>query len=375
MTEKKDDLQLDLLDQLGLSPFKERFPWLGGDLQTLRDTFVEDKLPPEDGQIIHIPVPKIPGDVLGEGYLIALLDRPPNSKRIKGLVLMLHGLGGSSRRRGLRRMTFNLLEAGFAVLRLNLRGADPGRHLAGGTYSAKCSSDLEPVIQRARELCKELRTQEDIKENSTLPLLGVGISLGGTILLNACLDLKNISLEYQHLLDGLVCISSPLDLDKCSSSIEKPRNSIYQYWLLFRLVRQTLADPFEMNPLERKLLMDKNQFGFRRINSIRQFDSVITAPRWGFSDVDDYYQRASPIHSLLNNCELLPKTFLIQAFNDPWVPADSANTLNEQIRTMKMPSNLRVILTAHGGHNGFHDIGGCWGDDLVRNLLEKIVIK
>ena len=38
------------------------------------------------------------------------------------LVLLLHGLGGSSRRIGLRRMAFSFLSAGFGVLRVNLRG-------------------------------------------------------------------------------------------------------------------------------------------------------------------------------------------------------------------------------------------------------------
>ena len=63
------------------------------------------------------------------------------------------------------------------------------------------------------------------------------ISLGGTMLLNACLDQSGA-------LDALFCASSPLDLAACSASIERPRNRVYQRWLLKRLVRQTLADPF-----------------------------------------------------------------------------------------------------------------------------------
>ena len=35
----------DLLSDLGISPFKERIPWIGPDLQTLRDTFASDELP------------------------------------------------------------------------------------------------------------------------------------------------------------------------------------------------------------------------------------------------------------------------------------------------------------------------------------------
>ena len=69
------------------------------------------------------------------------------------------------------------------------------------------------------------------------PLLGAGISLGGTMLLNAALASPGV-------LDGLFCASSPLDLAACSASIERPRNLVYQRWLLKRLVRQTLADPF-----------------------------------------------------------------------------------------------------------------------------------
>ena len=124
-------------------------PWIGGDLQTLRDTFVDDKLPEENGEIINIEIPELPNGHGGKGALLAILDKPSDVMAIKGLVLMVHGLGGSSRRRGLRRMACALLEAGFAVLRLNLRGAEPSRYLAGGTYSAKCNSDLFPIISFA----------------------------------------------------------------------------------------------------------------------------------------------------------------------------------------------------------------------------------
>ena len=42
----KDNLKREeLLSDLGLQPFKERIPWLGPDLQTLRDTFASDELP------------------------------------------------------------------------------------------------------------------------------------------------------------------------------------------------------------------------------------------------------------------------------------------------------------------------------------------
>ena len=76
--------------------------------------------------------------------------------------------------------------------------------------------------------------------------------MGGTILLNACMC-------DESLLDGLVCISSPLDLNECSSSIERPRNFIYQKWLLNRLIRQTLEDPFGIEERERECIVNKQK--------------------------------------------------------------------------------------------------------------------
>lgn len=95
-----------LLKELGIDPFQEKFPWLGGDLQTLRDTFIRDQLLPATGEIIQIEIPSMPNKERGAGHLIAFLNRPHKSLEIRGVILILHGLGGSSRRSGLRRMAF-----------------------------------------------------------------------------------------------------------------------------------------------------------------------------------------------------------------------------------------------------------------------------
>ena len=46
-----------LRKRLGVASFQERWPWIGGDLQTLRDTLREVDLPSDQGVPIHIPVP------------------------------------------------------------------------------------------------------------------------------------------------------------------------------------------------------------------------------------------------------------------------------------------------------------------------------
>ncbi|WP_269610971.1 alpha/beta fold hydrolase [Prochlorococcus marinus] len=353
----KDNLKKeDLLSDLGISPFKERLPWIGPDLQTLRDTFASDELPNAYSSEIRIKVPPLKSRKTGGGFLVAYLDKPSSVSSIHGLVLLLHGLGGSTRRRGLTRMASALVQSNFAVLKLNLRGSDPCRDFVDGTYAAECNSDLIPVLRRAREISYQLT--EDYQSSKNIPVFGAGISLGGTILLNACIC-------DESLLDGLVCISSPLDLNECSSSIERPRNFIYQKWLLNRLIRQTLEDPFGIEESEKNALLINGKDKERKINDIRSFDNLITAPRWGYKDVGDYYAKASPFFSLIENKKSLPKTLFIQSKDDPWVPFLAAEKLMEKMKFSNNKIANQFIFTEKGGHNGFHGVQGCWGDQVV----------
>ncbi len=367
---EKDDLPIDLLLELGIDKFSERFPWYGGDLQTLRDTFISEKIDDQHVEDVLIDVPSIPGGNSGNGQLIAYLERPSRSSKIKGLVLILHGLGGSSRRQGLRRMASTLVQFGFAVLKLNLRGADPCRHMVPGSYAAECNSDLFPVFVKCREIAENLNDYYDGPKNN-IPIYGVGISLGGTILLNACFGCNLSSFYSSYILDGLVCISSPLDLAESSASIERPRNFIYQKWLLNRLIKQTVEDPFGITGRELDLLkVDKKNKSF--VNDIRSFDSAITAPRWGYKNVEDYYLKASPLDNLIEGRIDVRSILFVHSEDDPWVPSNAIEKLRLNIAKKRNLEKYDFVITRKGGHNGFHGNKGCWGDNLIKNWLLNI---
>ncbi len=337
-------------DHLGLSPFRQRSPWIGGDLQTLRDTLRPLRLPPDRAERLTIPL----GD---GGQLLGLLDRPADTAPA-ALVLVLHGLGGSSDGPGPRRLALALLAEGFAVLRLNLRGAGPGRPLARGTYCACSSEDLRPAVALARQLA------------DGRPLYGAGISLGGTVLLNG--SLAGLAL------DGLVCVSSPLELHACAAQFERRRNRVYQRWLMQRLREQTLADPGGLLEAERRALA-----GPARARTIRAFDAAITAPRWGFDSVAAYYSTASPLTALAAGTPL-PPTLLLHAADDPWVPVGPlrqlAAALSDQAGAGGDPTAPtaapRIVITPRGGHNGFHAPGdgpaACWADRLAVAWLRRL---
>ena len=197
---------------------------------------------------------------------------------------------------------------------------------------------------------------------NNLPIYGVGLSLGGTILLNACLDYDEN--KGEKLLDGLACVSSPLDLSSCSLCIEKSRNYIYQKWLLHRLKNQ-LWDGF--NDEGKLLNNEKLRKKIRSLKSIREFDHKFTAPSWGFNSLEDYYVKASPIFRIQKSIKKLPPMLFIHAKDDPWVPyKDTLNLRKESI------DKFNILITAKGGHNGFHSINGCWSDEVVKNWFMSI---
>lgn len=330
-----------LPDHLGLAPFRQRSPWIGGDLQTLRDTLRPQRFPPDHAEPLTIPL-------ADGGELLGLLDRPAAAEPA-ALVLVLHGLGGSSDGPGPRRLALALVAEGFAVLRLNLRGAGRGRPLARGTYCACCSEDLRPAVALARQLA------------AGRPLYGAGISLGGTVLLNGSLA----GLAF----DGLVCVSSPLELHVCAAQFERRRNRVYQRWLMQRLREQTLADPGGLQDAELRALA-----GPARARTIRGFDAAITAPRWGFASVAAYYAAASPLPALLEGRPLSP-TLLLHAGDDPWVPVAPLRQL-AAATAGGGGAAPRVVITPRGGHNGFHAPGdgpaACWADRLAVAWLGRL---
>ena len=348
-------------DYLKNKPFREVLPWIGGDLQTLRDTFVIDFGKSKKNKKIFFPINKILSKKFEDDYLLGFLELPENLNSLRGFVIVTHGLGGSTKRFGLRRISRKLANNGFGVLKLNLRGSGSARYLAKGNYCARCSSDVISAIKYFKKLINS-KFKDLIIRNNSLPIYGVGLSLGGTILINACLDYDENNGE--KLLDGLACVSSPLDLSLCSLCIEKPRNYVYQKWLLHRLKNQ-LWDGYndEGKILNNKKLRKK----IRSLKSIREFDQKFTAPSWGFNSLEDYYVKASPIFRIQKSIKKLPLMLFIHAKDDPWVPYKTTMNLKKE-----SIDKFTFLITKKGGHNGFHSINGCWSDEAVKNWFVSI---
>jgi len=312
---------------LNLPPFAPRWPWIGGDLQTVRNWLVKpkpvlDKWPPE-------PLTFDMGDGTGD-VLHAVLQRPEED-RARPLVLLVHGLTGSSESSYMRTSAFHLLSAGYPVLRLNLRGAGAGRGRTRQFYHAGGTADLDRVL---RSLAPEL-TRHGI--------VLVGYSLGANLVLKYLAEQG----AQAPVMAG-ASISAPIDLHAAQVRIASRRNRVYHASLLGEMKRDRPAD------------VDA------RIRTILDFDNRVVAPQNGFKDALDYYRQSSagPLLGAIRR-----PTLIIHAGDDPWIPIAA-------YRGVAWSGNPHLIakLMASGGHVGFHGAGLTmpWHDVALLRLLEAL---
>jgi predicted alpha/beta-fold hydrolase len=336
----KTDLPLDL------PPFTQRFPWWGGDLQTLATALIDapSSLAPATSERLRV--------TLGDGdTMLAMLDRPaaqaslptPQAPLPAGLplVMLLHGVPGSEDSPYMRRMSGFLLDRGHPVLRLNMRGAGPSRTTCGGQYSAASSRDLAELIARL---------PRDLSANG---IAAVGYSVGGAILL------KYLGEEGAHTpLVAAASISAPIDLRGTCLTLLRFRNRLYHRNVFGAVKREALADGAVLTADERRKI--------EACRTLHEFDDVFTAPRNGFAGAEDYYFHSSAVNFLPG---IRIPTLVLASLDDPWVPGGAYVGHHWGANTS---GSLTPVLTARGGHVGFHGTGGYrpWSDLAVMQFLD-----
>ncbi len=303
------DGELRIIGKLDLPPFRPLRLWRGGDLQTLRNWLKPPKdtldLWPGEGHVITC------NDGTGD-RLIAKLHRPPHPGR-RPLVLLIHGLSGSEDSYYVRVSASHLLEAGYPVMRLNLRGAGPGRDFAKGTYHGGRSEDIASALG---DIDPKLKRHG---------IVAVGYSLGGNVLLKYLCETG----AHADLL-AAVSISAPIDLRATAHCLTSKRNRLYHAHLLegMRKERGNIA---------------------KDIRTITEYDNRITAPENGFRDAEEYYAECSSAPRLGN---VRVPTLVIHAADDPWIPV----TCYTGVPWADNPY-LQLKLPVSGGHVGFHGVG------------------
>jgi hypothetical protein len=327
------------LADLAFDPFRPRAPWWGGDLQTLRNFFLPgpDRLDRFAQERLLLPLADGTGD-----RLAAMLARPvqPPASPLP-LILLVHGLSGNEASFYMVRTAVHLLGQGYSVLRLNQRGAGPSRPLCRLQYHAGRTADLACAVEA---LPASLTTQG---------IVAIGYSLGGNLLLKY-LGETGAASRFR----AAVSVSAPLDLVATSRRMMRPRNRVYERYLLSAMKRESVAPGAELTAEERRAI--------GQARSIWMFDDRFTAPRNGFAGADEYYRRNSSGFFLDG---IAVPTLMIQALDDPWIPVEPYR----RYAWARNP-NLVPLLAGSGGHVGFigSDRRVPWHDLAIARFLAAL---
>ncbi len=308
-------------------------PWLAGpNLQTVVGKFLRARSPrlgessgPDPRGRERLTMPD--GDFVD-------LDAAPDPGGDAPVILVLHGLEGSTRRGYMRMASAELQARGMLAIGMNFRSCSGEPNLTARFYHSGDTADVAFVLDTLRARYPDR------------PLGALGFSLGGNILLR-------LLAERPDVVDAAAVISVPFDLAEGTRELERsPMGRIYTHYFLRSLFSKVEAKVELLRPL---LDLDR----LREARTLRAFDDLATAPLHGFDGAWDYYARCS-------SGPVIPRirtpTLVLHSLDDPFLPRDAVprRSLAENPCTLE-------VLTRAGGHVGFVEPSGpgsprFWGE-------------
>jgi predicted alpha/beta-fold hydrolase len=251
----------------------------------------------------------------------------------KPLVIVVHGLSGSSDSHYVLGLQAQLRECGWGSVALNCRGASGGPNQLARAYHAGSSDDIRSLVDMLA-----LRYPGR-------GLVVVGYSLGGNMTLKLMGELG----DDPRLL-GAVAVSVPLLLPLAAERMDRGVSRLYRKRLLDELMRGWNAKHAQFVAAGRAeaAAMVKQHLDHAPFTSFWEFDDKLMAPLHGYSDVHDYYARCSSRQFLR---QIRRPTLVIHAEDDPFMSPGVIPTAAE------LSPWVHFELSPTGGHVGFIEGG------------------
>ena len=241
----------------------------------------------------------------------------------KSLVLLIHGLEGSSQSNYMITTSNYLNKKGFDTVCMNLRGCSGEDNLLLGTYHSGKTDDVDFII---KYLSKNYSYDE---------IIIVGFSLGGNLTLKYLGEFIDVPSEVK----GGVAVSVPIDLTSSQAELNKLKNKIYlnEFLKTMKLKLLKKAEKFPDFKLNKELLLKASKF--------RHLEKQYTVPVFGFESSEDYWQKASSKPFIP---EIKVPTLLINALNDSFLSKECY-----PVKEAKNMNNFYLLTPNYGGHVGF----------------------
>jgi predicted alpha/beta-fold hydrolase len=240
------------------------------------------------------------------------------------VVLVIHGLEGSARRRYMRNAIRELERAGLWPVALNLRGCSGESNRALHFYHSGKTDDLAHVLEAIR------------KRHPDRKVGALGFSLGGNMLLKLLGERADGGLG---IVDAAVATSVPYDLAAGCALLERTAmGKAYAGYFL-----RSLKAKVELKHARLGGVIDLAKAA--RARTIWEFDDAVTAPLHGFASAAAYYAECSSARYLGG---VATPTLMLHAVDDPFLPADAI-----PCREAEQNPALHLVLQRSGGHVGF----------------------
>ncbi len=239
------------------------------------------------------------------------------------LVVLFHGLEGSSESHYARALMFSVRQRGWAGVVVHFRGCSGELNHGPRFYHSGDSAEIDWVLRRLHQL------------QLNRSLFVCGVSLGG----NALLRWLGEHQRQAEFVRAACSVSAPLDLVQGGAALGRGFNKVYTSVFLRTLKPKCLKKLVQFPDLfdRQRMLASKNLY---------EFDNVVTAPLHGYTSTEDYWHRASAKHVM---GDITVPTLVLNAQNDPFLPG----------RFLPASASPSVILEypQQGGHVGFASQG------------------
>jgi predicted alpha/beta-fold hydrolase len=256
------------------------------------------------------------------------VERFPGSSPDAPVLVVCHGLEGSSRAPYVRGLVALAQARGLAAAALNFRGCSAEPNRLPRFYHSGDTGDLAAVAAHLE------------RERPGRPLVVAGFSLGGNVVAKW---FGESGARLPAVVRGGAVISVPFDLARCAAAIDGPGLMpwIYRERFLRRLRAKALA----------KAARFPGAIDVARVRSARSFvafDDAVTAPLHGFESACSYYEASSAGRFVRGVARPL---LALSAADDPMVPLSSL-----PVQAARANPFVDLEVSNFGGHVAF--VGG-----------------